>query len=87
MKHELEGVCAESVSFRVVGGKLKGVKFYKGCPGNLRAMALLLEGMPMKEAARKLKGIKCGGKPTSCSDQLARVLEKLAAGAGPAGGE
>lgn len=79
MNHELEGVCAKSVSFRVAGGKLKGVKFYKGCPGNLRAMALLLEGMPVKEAVRKLKGIKCGEKKTSCSDQLARVLEKLAA--------
>lgn len=81
MEHKLEGVCAKSVSFRVAGGKLKGVSFYKGCPGNLRAMALLLEGMPLKTAVRKLKGIKCGGKPTSCSDQLARVLEKLAAGA------
>ncbi len=78
MKHELEGVCAKSVSFRVVRGKLKGVEFYKGCPGNLQAMALLLEGMPVKEAARKLRGIKCGAKSTSCSDQLARVLDKLA---------
>lgn len=79
MEHQLEGVCAKSVSFRVVRGKLKGVKFYKGCPGNLKAMALLLEGMPVRDAARKLRGIKCGEKKTSCSDQLARVLEKLAA--------
>lgn len=79
MEHQLEGVCAKSVSFRVVGGKLKGVRFYKGCPGNLKAMALLLEGMPVKDAVRRLKGIKCGDKKTSCSDQLARVLEKLAA--------
>lgn len=77
MKHKLDDVCAKSVTFRVVGGKLKGVKFYKGCPGNLTALALLLEGMPVKEAAAKLKGIKCGDRPTSCSDQLARVLEQI----------
>lgn len=77
MKHKLEGVCSKSVTFKVVGGKLKGVEFYKGCPGNLKALALLLEGMPVKAAAAKLKGIKCGERPTSCSDQLARVLEKI----------
>lgn len=77
-KHKLEGVCSKEVSFKVVGGRLKDVKFYQGCPGNLKAMALLLEGMKVKEAAAKLKGITCGDKPTSCSDQLARVLEQLA---------
>jgi len=77
MKRKLEGVCSKEVSFKIVGGRLKGVKFYKGCPGNLKAMALLLEGMRVKEAAAKLKGITCGDRPTSCSDQLARVLEHL----------
>lgn len=77
MKRKLEGVCSKEVSFKVVGGRLKDVKFYKGCPGNLKAMALLLEGMKVKEAAAKLKGITCGDRPTSCSDQLARVLESF----------
>jgi uncharacterized protein (TIGR03905 family) len=77
MKHDLENVCAKSVTFKVEGGKLKGVKFRSGCPGNLKAMARLLEGMKVADAVKKLKGIKCGDKPTSCSDQLARVLEKL----------
>ncbi len=77
MKHKLEGVCSKEVSFRVVGGRLKGVEFYRGCPGNLKAMALLLEGMRVSDAVKKLKGITCGDKATSCSDQLARVLEKI----------
>ena len=77
-KHKLEGVCAREVSFRVVAGRLRDVSFYRGCPGNLKALALLLEGMRVKEAAAKLKGITCGEKSTSCSDQLAQVLEKLA---------
>ncbi len=86
MKRDLAGVCAKSVSFRIAGGKLKGVKFYKGCPGNLRALALLLEGMSVNDAVRKLKGIKCGDKKTSCADQLARMLQKLAAARGAAYG-
>ncbi len=76
-KHKLEGVCSKEVSFSVSDGRLKGVKFVNGCPGNLEAMARLLEGMPLKEAIAKLRGIACGDKATSCSDQLARVLEKL----------
>lgn len=75
MRRKLNGVCAREVSFRVEGGKLTGVEFSSGCPGNLKALALLLEGMPVKEAVLKLKGITCGSKPTSCSDQLARALE------------
>lgn len=76
-KHKLQGVCSKEVSFSVADGRLKGVKFVNGCPGNLEAMARLLEGMPVKEAIAKLRGIACGDKATSCSDQLARVLEKL----------
>ena len=78
MKHKLEGVCSKEVSFRVEGGRLRDVEFYRGCPGNLKALALLLEGMKVQDAARKLRGITCGDKTTSCSDQLARVLEKVA---------
>lgn len=77
MKHKLSDVCAKAVKFKVVGGKLKDVEFYSGCPGNLKAMAMLLEGMPVRSAVAKLKGITCGEKATSCSDQLAKVLEKI----------
>jgi uncharacterized protein (TIGR03905 family) len=77
MKRKLSGVCAREVSFRVRGGRLTGVSFSSGCPGNLKALSLLLEGMPVKDAVLKLKGITCGSRPTSCSDQLARALESV----------
>lgn len=77
MKHKLKGVCAREVKFRVVGGKLKGVEFYKGCSGNLKALGVLLEGMDVDEVISKLKGISCGTNPTSCSDQLAKVLKNI----------
>jgi uncharacterized protein (TIGR03905 family) len=76
MKHKIDGVCSKAVTFAVAGGKLTGVQFEKGCPGNLEAMARLLEGMPVDEAVRRLKGITCGDKPTSCSDQLARAVDR-----------
>lgn len=77
MKHKLRGVCAKEVKFTVAGGRLKSVEFFKGCQGNLRALAVLLEGMPVDEAILKLEGIICGERSTSCSDQLAKVLKKL----------
>ncbi len=77
MKHKLKGVCAKEVKFTVADGKLKNVEFFKGCSGNLRALAVLLEGMDLDEVIAKLKGIPCGDRPTSCSDQLATVLKRI----------
>ncbi len=76
MKYKLKDVCAKEVSFKIVDGKLKNVEFKRGCPGNLKALSLLLEGMGVDEVISKLKGISCGGKPTSCTDQFAKALEK-----------
>ena len=46
-----------------------------GCHGNLQGIAALVKGMPAEEAIRRLKGINCKGKGTSCPDQLARALK------------
>lgn len=77
MKHKLKGVCAKEVNFRVTGGRLKNVKFSKGCPGNLEAIASLTEGMLIEEVISRLRGIACGKKKTSCSDQFAKVLKRF----------
>ncbi|MBQ2765464.1 MAG: TSCPD domain-containing protein, partial [Clostridia bacterium] len=37
----------------------------------------LVAGMKIDDAIERMKGIKCGFKPTSCPDQLARALEKI----------
>lgn len=47
-----------------------------GCHGNLQGIAALVQGMPAAEAARRLRGIRCGNKATSCPDQLAIALEE-----------
>lgn len=70
------GVCAKEIEFDVVEGCLKGVHFAGGCDGNLSAMSILLEGMPVAEAVTKLQGITCGKKTTSCADQLTKALQE-----------
>lgn len=70
-------VCAEQISFEVENNIVRKVSFSCGCPGNLEAISKLVEGMPVEEVIRKLKGIPCGNKSTSCPDQLARALEKM----------
>jgi len=77
MKHKLEGVCSREVKFTVRDGRVRGVEFVKGCDGNLKALGVLLEGMKVEDVIAKLKGITCGANKTSCSDQLAKVLEKV----------
>lgn len=71
-----KGVCPKKLEFEIEDNILKNVRFTGGCDGNLQALAILVEGMPVNDVIRRLKGITCSGKPTSCSDQLARALEE-----------
>ena len=57
------------------GDRIESVKFIGGCSGNTQGVAALVKGMTVDEAVSRLKGIRCGFKPTSCPDQLANALE------------
>lgn len=70
-----QGVCSREITFTVDNDMVKNVAFYSGCPGNLQGISSLVEGMNVHEAIRRLKGIKCGIKSTSCPDQLSKALE------------
>jgi uncharacterized protein (TIGR03905 family) len=70
-----EGVCSSRIVFTLDAGKVVHVEFMDGCDGNLQGIANLVEGMEIDEVIHKLKGIDCGGRGTSCPDQLARALE------------
>lgn len=70
-----QGTCSRKISFEVEDGKLHNVDFLGGCNGNLKGIAALVEGKPVEEVIRTLKGITCGPKPTSCPDQLATALQ------------
>ena len=76
MKHVFspKGVCSSKLEFDLEGDVVRNISFYGGCNGNLKAIAALAEGMTVQEIKDRLLGIKCGFKPTSCSDQLAQAL-------------
>lgn len=76
MLYKTKGVCASAVSFDLVDGKITGAKFTGGCSGNTQGVCALVEGMDAKEAIKRLSGIRCGFKPTSCPDQLAKALQE-----------
>lgn len=75
-KYIPQDVCCKEIYFDVENGKIKDVKFIGGCPGNLNAISLLIEGMPVTEVIAKFKGNLCRNQ-TSCVDQLAQALENL----------
>lgn len=74
------GVCSRQIEFEIDGGILKAVRFSGGCAGNAQGLSAMAEGRPAAEVLMQLRGIDCGGKGTSCPDQLARALEKALAG-------
>lgn len=74
MKYRPNGVCSQLIDFQVEDGKLTHVRFTSGCDGNLQGISHLVEGMPVDEVIRRLEGIRCGRKSTSCPDQLAQAL-------------
>ena len=77
MKHSYKttGTCSSRIDFELEDGKIHRLSFVNGCNGNLKAIGILAEGMDAAEVARKLKGVECGGRGTSCADQLARAIE------------
>ena len=78
MKYDFspKGVCARRLEFELDGDIVKNVQFMGGCNGNLKALAALTEGMTVDQVCERLKGITCGLKNTSCSDQLAQALAR-----------
>ncbi len=73
-----KGVCSRSIDIEIGDdGKIANVKFNGGCSGNTQGVAALVRGMDVAEAITRLEGIKCGLKPTSCPDQLARALKEM----------
>lgn len=69
------GVCARGIELEVENGIVKDIKFIGGCSGNTQGIANLVKGMNVEEVKRRLRGIRCGAKSTSCPDQLAQILE------------
>ena len=74
------GVCSQEMQVEVDDqGIIRDMRVLGGCSGNLQGISALVKGMPAEEAIKRLKGIRCGFKGTSCPDQFARNLEQALA--------
>ena len=70
-------VCSKQIDIQIKDGIIQSVVYTRGCDGNAKGIGALIKGMSVEEAIRRLEGITCGKRPTSCPDQLARVLKSL----------
>ena len=70
------GVCSRRMTVELEDGIIKDVRIECGCSGNLQGISGLVVGMKATDAIERMKGISCGGKPTSCPDQLSKALEE-----------
>jgi uncharacterized protein (TIGR03905 family) len=75
--YEPQGVCSMQINIETDGEIIKEVEFIGGCAGNTQGVAALIAGMTIDEAIKRLKGIDCRGRGTSCPDQLALALEEI----------
>lgn len=71
-----KGVCSRLMRVEVEDGIIRQVEVHGGCSGNLQGISRLLVGMPVQQAIERMEGVRCGGKPTSCPDQLAKALRQ-----------
>lgn len=78
MKYEYipQGVCSIKMIFDIENDIVKSLKIIGGCPGNTVGVSRLIENKSIDEIIQMLKGIPCGGRGTSCPDQIATALEK-----------
>jgi uncharacterized protein (TIGR03905 family) len=73
--YKTKGTCSQMITFQVEDNKVTDVKFFGGCNGNLKGIAALVEGMDIDDVIARLEGTTCGGRKTSCPDQLAKALK------------
>ena len=70
-----KGVCSLSTEVTLTDdGVIESVTVVGGCNGNLKGISALLTGLRAEDAIRRLKGLTCGSKHTSCPDQIALAL-------------
>ena len=72
--YHTQGTCSSLIEVELDGDIVKSVKFTGGCNGNLQALPKLVEGMTIDEVERRVAGISCNGRGTSCADQLTKAL-------------
>ncbi len=70
------GVCSRQIVLDLDGTTIKEAKFIGGCHGNTQGISALVKGMDAEDVIERLEGINCGGRGTSCPDQLSSALKE-----------
>ncbi|QAT49826.1 TIGR03905 family TSCPD domain-containing protein [Caproiciproducens sp. NJN-50] len=73
-RYKTHGTCSSEMLIELDGDIIRSVRIMGGCSGNLQGICALIEGMKADEVIRRFSGIRCGSRPTSCPDQLAKAL-------------
>ena len=73
-QYRTRGTCSREITFDIEDGVVHNVHFQGGCNGNTQGVSLLVEGMPAAEVVKRLSGVNCNGRGTSCPDQLAKAV-------------
>lgn len=77
--YKTHGTCSREIQIELEGGVVKEVQFEGGCNGNLKGIASIIKGMKAEDVIERCAGIRCGLRPTSCPDQLAKALTQALA--------
>lgn len=74
--YKTKGTCSQQITFDINDDVITNVQYTGGCNGNLKAVRSLVEGLTVEQIEKKLGGIECGLKGTSCGDQLAKAVRE-----------
>ena len=69
------GVCSRKYTFEMENDVIKSLAVEGGCSGNLAGISSIVKNMKAEDVIKAFDGIKCGFKPTSCPDQIAKALK------------
>ncbi len=74
--YKTKGTCSREIHYSVKDGVVESIEVIGGCNGNLKGICRLITGMPVEQVIKEFKGVDCGGRGTSCPDQIAQALEQ-----------
>ena len=75
--YKTDGTCSEQISVEVKNGIVTFISFEGGCDGNLQGLSNLAVGLEAADVIKKLEGLDCDSRGTSCPDQLAKALKQM----------
>ena len=78
IQYKTQGTCSQIIEVTADDNDvIQRVAFLGGCHGNLQGISRLVTGQKIDDVIKRLDGIRCGTKMTSCPDQLCQALKKL----------